>query len=468
MPPNRQPYKIIFSSGISIVRNLKDRFPDLPNQNEINYLTTDQIDSLGSSKFELSSELSLMNALGVGPRDAAVLLTTNTELGKKAAAIVRHVAVKVWNGLKVEVVETEVKLNDADAFKRLGLPDFMAKLDYVVSKSDGFEPIIGISAGTNHVLPYLTIYGMLRRMTCAYVYEPRRDTRGKRLVRLPRLPLSFDYEALRVGADAFGALQVLDRIEEDTCISAVELKKKLKHYYGTLEGLFEPIGQDQVTLGPFAYLLNDFRRATNTRIWLSHRASKTLGKLNGIQKKNVESMLAEARIPLWRQSSIHPLTGVNTDIDVYKDSRSTRRIAGWVNGYGFYVAEIFINSRQYQSYVRVIGGKKRSDYQTSDFVEFGSNSLHILRSDEDKEKAESTAVERLENDNDMLSTRNKKLEDQNRDLYGHKKQIERKLSALSSKLRDVEAERDMAASVEREFSEMRLTRRLWWCLTGRR
>lgn len=468
MPPNRQPYKIIFSSGVSIVRNLKDRFPDLPTQNEINYLTTDQIDSLGSSKFELSAELSLMNALGVGPRDAAVLLTTNTELGKKAAAIVRHVAGKVWNGIEVEVVETAVKLNDADAFKRFGLPDFMAKLDDVVSKSDGFEPIIGVSAGTNHVLPYLTIYGMLRRLTCAYVYEPRRDTRGKRLVRLPRLPLSFDYEALRVGADAFGALQVLDRIEEDTCIPTAELKKKLKHYYDTLEGLFEPIGQDQVTLGAFAYLLNDFRRATNTRIWLSRRAGKTLGKLNGIQKKSVESMLAEARIPLWRQSSIHPLTGVDTDLDVYKDSRSIRRIAGWADGDGFYVAEIFINSRQYQSYVRMIGGKKRSDYRTSDFVEFGGGITTILRSDEDKESAELAAVEKLERDYDVLSERNKELEDQNRDLYGHKEQIESKFSALSSKLRAVEAERDMAVAVEREFSEMRLTRRLRWCLTGRR
>lgn len=492
MPDNRAPYKIIFSSGISILRNLEKKFPKLPEGRETNYLTNKRLDSIGSSKYELSAEISLMNALAVGSKDGSVLLTTNTESGKRAAAIVKHVAEKLWNGCHVEIVETAVALDDAEQFKRSGLPDFIKKLDDVVSKSksEGFDPVISVSAGINHVLPYLTFYGMMHRLTCAYVYELRNDTHGRksrssaqRLVRLPRLPMSFDYEALQIGADVLGALKLLDRIEEDISIPMFDLKKGLGDRYDTLEGLFEPIGDNELTMSAFGFLLNDFRKASNTKIHLSRKAQKVLEQLKGRQKREMKSMLEEARNALWRDSHIHPLTGIDTDILVYKDSRSTRRIAGWPVADSVYVTDIFITQSQYSSYINTIKIKKRDDYPADDFVELaGAVDARPILSDEDKRNMESDEIEKLETSVDELSKQNEYLELQNMELTESKKNIEKEVTSLTSRIEGVEVERDRAASklaaveterdkataVARQFSEMSVLQRLRWCLTGRR
>ncbi len=492
MPDNRAPYKIIFSSGISILRNLKKKFPDIQEGQETNYLTNKRLDSIGPAKYELSAEISLMNAMEVGARDGSVLLTTNTESGKRAAAIVKHVAEKLWNGFQVEVVETAVELDDAEQFKRAGLSDFIKKLDEVVlkSKSEGLDPVISVSSGINHVLPYLTFYGMMHRLTCAYVYELRHDVHGgksrssaQRLVRLPRLPLSFDYEALRIGADVLGALDVLDHIEENISISTFELKEKLGERYDTLEGLFEPIGDNEVTMSAFGFLLNDFRKAGNTKIKLSRKARKVLEDLKGRQEREMKSMLEDARNPLWRDSHIHPLTGIDTDIQVYKDSRSTRRIAGWATVDSVCVAELFIKDSQYSSYVSTIRRKKQSDYHAEDWVELsGAVDARPVLSDEDKRNMESDEIEKLETRVDKLSKRNEDLEFQNMELTESKEKIEQEMSSLTSRIEGVEAERDRtaaklavveterdrAAAVAQELSEMSMLQRLRWCLTGRR
>lgn len=492
MPDNRAPYKIIFSSGISILRNLKEKFSELPEGRETNYLTNKRLDSIGPSKYELSAEISLMNALEVGLKDESVLLTTNTESGKRAAAIVKHVAKKLWNGCHVEIVETAVELDDAEQFKRSGLPDFIKKLDDIVSKSksEGFDPVISVSAGINHVLPYLTFYGMMHRLTCAYVYELRNDTHGRksrssaqRLVRLPRLPLSFDYEALRIGADVLGALDVLDHIEENISIPTFELKKRLGDRYDTLEGLFEPIGDNEVTMSAFGFLLNDFRKASNTKIQLSRKAQKVLEQLKGQQKREMKSMLEEARNALWRDSHIHPLTGIDTDILVYKDSLSTRRIAGWTTADSVHVVELFITKSQYDSYVDTIKSKKRDDYRTEVWVELsGAVDAKSILSDEVKRNMESDEIEKLETSVDELSKRNEDLELQNMELTESKETIEKDMTSLTSRIEGVEAERDRATSklavveaerdkataVARQLSEMSMLQRLRWCFTGRR
>lgn len=490
MPDNRASYKIIFSSGISIIRNLEKNFPKLQEGRETNYLTNNRLDSIGLSKYELSAEISLMNALEVRSGDESVLLTTDTESGKRAAAIVKHVAEKLWDGFHVEVVETAVVLDDAEQFKRFGLPDFITKLDNAVStsKSKGFDPIISVSAGINQVLPYLTFYGMMHRLTCAYVYEPRHDggksrSSAQRLVRLPRLPLSFDYEALQIGADVLGALNVLDHIEENISISTFKLRNKLGNHYDTLEGLFEPTDDNEVTMSAFGFLLNDFRKASNTKIKLSRKAYKDLDGLKGQQKRVMESMLEEARNALWRKTHIHPLKGVDTDIQVYKDSQSTRRIAGWLTADSVYVAELFITPSQYSSYVSTIERKKRDDYRTEDFVEWaGTGDARIILSDEDKRNMESDEIEKLETRVDELSKLNEALELQNIDLTESKEKIEKETTSLTSRIEGVEAERDRVASkiavveaerdrataAARELSEMSMLQRLRWFFTGRR
>ena len=107
MAPNRQPYKIIFSSGVSVLRNLRKHFPDVPEGHEASYLTTKKLSAIGASRYELSAEISLMNALEVGPGDECALLTTNTASGRTAAMLVRTLAENLWNGFKVDIVNTK-------------------------------------------------------------------------------------------------------------------------------------------------------------------------------------------------------------------------------------------------------------------------------------------------------------------------------------------------------------------------
>ena len=197
----------------------------------------------------------------------------------------------------------------------------------------------------------------------------------------------------------------------------------------------------------------------------------------------MKSMLEDARNPLWRDSHIHPLTGIDTDIQIYKDSRSTRRIAGWATADSVCVAELFITNSQYSSYVSTIRRKKQSDYQAEDWVELsGAVDARPVLSDEDKRNMESDEIEKLETRVGELSKRNEDLEYQNMELTESKEKIEQEMSSLTSRIEGVEAERDRtasklavveterdrAAAVAQELSEMSMLQRLRWCLTGRR
>ena len=436
----RRPYTLIFSAGTSIIGGLKKAGLNLPEGHETAAITQTWTNRQGDGARHLSAELSTLTALDCGSDDQCVLLTTASEPGPTAARLVAHVAKLVIGAGTLVRTIVDLTLDEPDTFRRSGLPGFVTALDRFVGESlaGGREPVIAVGSGVKPVLPYLVLYGMMRRVRCVYVFE-----RDRKLVWLPRLPLSFDDEAVRAGA------RVLADIEAETSMRLHDLQTRLGNYYSDLEGLFETYDND-VTLSPFGSLvLADQEAASTGVVLLSPRAARTLEQAPSTRRELLSTMLNALRSPQFRATKYHHFE--RTNLDVWKPGNTPHRVAGWVTDRTtLYVAEIYAS---HADYGRDLKRRQRNDYDVDNFTTWtpppeeppdeGVNVTQLI-------EAADLRIEQAQKDAETASGTAKE--------------------ALDRMVR-AEAERDKTRAdmdtLRNRFAHMGLVQRMRWLLTGR-
>ena len=351
------PRTIISPVGLSVLRGLEKEEISLTPDRGVTQLTTHLLNSLGEKLNHLSAEIATLKALKACSKDKVVFLATDTDDSEYAAKVNAKIAEYLF---EVETVDERINslvLDDAQKFKTKGLPSLIGRLDNHVEKAreQGNEPLLNISGGVKPVIPYIALYGMLRRVSINYIFEKTRE-----LVTLPPLPIDFNWTDL-------GAFErVFYKIDQEAAIEWSYLKNLLGDSFARLEGLFEDQGGGQVTLSAFGFMvLDDFKRVHDIPVMLSPSARKKLNSLDETQRRLIEFSLDRVRSPLWRAHKIHKFHG--TDLEVYKPGNTGHRLAGWVGGKRVYVAEIYTAHKEYEC---DLPKHKKADYDPKSFKEY--------------------------------------------------------------------------------------------------
>jgi putative CRISPR-associated protein (TIGR02619 family) len=390
----------------------------LEENHDLAKITRSKIREWGSDTDRLAAELSTLSGLEAEEDDKLVLLATDTDDGERAADIVAHIA-ELRFGIQSKVVRIEgLVLDDANTFKREGLVRLVKRLDESLEQTrhEGREPVLGICGGIKSVTPYVVIYGMMRRVSLAYMFEFT-----NRLLTMPRLPLSFDWEVIRATS------RVLAKIRDQGAVERYHIQNELGDYYHDVKGLFEEV-EGLVTLSAFGeMLLRDVEQAGNTTVSLSPSAQKTLDDSVGPMREQLELILSRLPHRLWREQMSNHFP--NTDLDVWKLPKSVRRAAGWVKPHVVYVAELYTN---YEEYNRALPKQSLEDYDEDRFTPWTPSEEIDPLTDEEK------ITDRLEARNETLKT-----------------QLEQAREHASTYRSEVEEKEEMLEEAEEETARLR-------------
>ena len=448
---------IILPTGISIKRKLQPHGVTIDSPAMVQTLRAQ-----GVEMEALSAELATLRALGACQDDEVIFLATDTDDAEEAAKANARIAESVFGVGTAAKRITDLVLDAAERFKRKGIPALVAELERHVSRAveHGREPWLSVSGGIKSVVPYVAIYGMLRRVPVTYIFEMTED-----LVTLPPLPIDFDWAGLRA------AERVLDRIEQDVAVRRDDLRQLLGENFPRMEGLFEEY-EGGMTLSAFGHLLlAHLKRAREMPVILSPSAKRKLDESSGTQRQLIELILDRVRNPLWRAQKLHAFQG--TDLDVYKPGSTAHRLAGWVErvpigggqvGETVYVAEIYTRHDEYE---RDLPNRRRRDYSIRDFTPHDPSALDVGTEEEsgdelialvfrEKVKAEADRDEALSLATRMEEERNEsreRAESSRRDTEKYRQEAD----GLRTHLAAVETR-------QREMGSWNVWRRLWWAL----
>lgn len=452
---------IILPVGLSLLRGLEDKRVNLTPGVEPAQLI-DVMKSLGNAVDDLSAELSSLAELKVGPGDEAVFLATETHDSLYAAKINALIAERRHEiNAVAECVESLV-LDNAETFRKDGLPSLFRKLDQITDRAieQGREPQLNISGGIKPVIPYIAIYGLLRRIPLTYTFELTQT-----LVTLPPLPINFDWTSLQTAA------QALQQIDQKTAIEQRELEALLGEDFTRLEGLFEDAGNGQVTLSTFGFiLLKEVESSREKPVMLSPSASGKLQEMQGTPKQQLEILLDRVRNPIWRAQKHHTFRG--TDLNVYKPGDTPHRLAAWVESGMVYVAESYAEHEEYE---RDLLTRRRGQYQSKDFKPYWPASVpeslvgeeeppedkRLARVVKEKQKLEA----RLGEARQVLRQKDQKILDVKKELNEvrqhfssvkkERHKLNQKHSKLSQQLRNMQQELDRVKQEAEELTRQK-------------
>lgn len=305
----------------------------------------------------LCAETNSLSRLGLEPGDDVVLLHTETDDGRECAEALRDV-IKEEFRVNTKILPVEgLQVADADRFRKIGIHHLFRILreecvDWWQEDQEHRKVILNATGGFKAVVPYLTLFGVLHRIDVVYIFE-----RSDALIRLPPLPIHFDYERL---SHARSALQLLKRegvLKKEQFFQAIPGLSY--HERPWFESLLEEDQAGNVTSSAFGMLILDTWEKDTKQIRLSPEANESYQKSSGETQERLCRFLALLQDPLWRHSHRHSFQG--TDLDVYKLPHQAERIAGFVQGNYVYVCLIYSSHDKYE---RDLSRRRMSEFES--------------------------------------------------------------------------------------------------------
>ena len=204
---------------------------------------------------DLSAELNgVIRLYGGKPstvRDQHVLLATDTWLGEATACIVADVLKRYGHLVEVKRVQ-DLRTNDPDNF-RWAISDLVAWCAETLKgyRDAGHRVIFNLTGGFKSVQGFMQALGMIYADESVYVFE-----RTEQLLRLPRLPVQLDSEAI-----LRHHLLIFRRINIRLMVSAAEVIDIPESLVNILDG--------QATFSPWGELVwqEAYRVIYGARLW---------------------------------------------------------------------------------------------------------------------------------------------------------------------------------------------------------
>jgi len=246
---------------------------------------------------DLSAELHSLARMRVNEKDIVTLYASETPDGQACALAVKRYLEAAFPGIvcRVDVVEG-LQVTDAVRFRTKGVLEFTRK---VLREIDGHGPenvVLNPTGGFKSLVPYTVLIGMIRRVRARYIFE-----QSSELIELPSMPVEFAHARLAPFLD------VLERIDRETCISRKEWEKEIPHEAREeLEALFE-FENGCVTLSPVGILvLGELGQARAFVPYLSRCSLEDLLKIGQLAGRNPQEFIERlARNPRQLEEKTH-------------------------------------------------------------------------------------------------------------------------------------------------------------------
>lgn len=362
--------RIVCTTGISIQTNAQ-RFLGNKARKLSTYTLLQQfvaaLKSQAASQQEflakLSAETNSLSRLGISQGDEVILLHTQTNSGKEAAEALEKV---LRQELRVHVETKQVwglQVSDAQRFRREGIRHLFEILKekcvaWREKDPDNRKVLLDATGGFKAVVPYLTLFGLMWRIEVVYIFE-----NSNTLIRLPPLPLHFNYELLAQGRTA------LQRLLNAKILPAEEFFREIPGLMYEDRAWFEPLierdEKDYVTLSGLGEMFVQEWVIDTKHIHLSPMAKEVYDKSRGDVRERLRNFLKLLQDPLWRNAHLHSFSG--TDLQVYKLPHQPERVAGFVQGDKVFVCLIYLRHDEYE---RDLPGRRVAEFreQVKEFV----------------------------------------------------------------------------------------------------
>lgn len=302
---------------------------------------------------KLSAETHSLAKLKVSESDEVVLLHSETLDGQLCAEAVKEVLENEL-GLHPRLVKIEgLQVNNGKRFRRVGIQKLF---EVLTEETKGWvenpeqRVILNATGGFKSVVPYVTLFGLLHRLEVVYIFEWSSE-----LLRLPPVPVNFDYERLAQAENALRGLQQEGAMPKERFFELIPgLPYTDRSWY---ESLLEEDEQGYVTLSAFGSLLASSLEREQSQVYLSPDAHKTYSKSDWTERQVWDMVLSKLADPLWRMGHRHTFHG--TDLEVYKPDRMPHRVAGFLRGDRIYVCLFYASHQEYE---RDLPNRRRAEW----------------------------------------------------------------------------------------------------------
>ncbi len=302
---------------------------------------------------KLSAETHSLAKLKVSESDEVVLLHSETLDGQLCAEAVKEVLENEL-GLRPRLVKIEgLQVNNGERFRKVGIQKLF---EVLTEETKGWlenpeqKAILNATGGFKSVVPYVTLFGLLHRLEVVYIFEWSSE-----LLRLPPVPVNFDYERLAQAENALRRLQQEGVMSKERFFELIlGISYTDRSWY---ESLLEEDEQRYVTLSAFGSLLASSLEREQSQVYLSPEAWKSYNESDRREREVWNMVLSKLADPLWRRGHRH--TFRQSDLEVYKLDKRPNRVAGFLRGDRIYVCLFYASHQEYE---RDLPNRRRAEW----------------------------------------------------------------------------------------------------------
>lgn len=347
--------KIICTTGASIANGI-DFTPEKTAPSELSRMIQERIKKMRIEHPEskdfcerVSAEMHSLMRLSVNADDEVYLLYTDTDEGNICTIELKKIIESEFQAKCISRRIDKLQVKDAKKFRLTGIQNLFSAIDRIC---DGVEPeqvVLNVTGGFKAVVPYITLFGLLRHYRLVYIFE-----RSKELLYLPPVPITYDYECLGQARTAIA------KLEETGGMSRREFEQYIPagfsyHDRQWFDILVEEV-DGLVAPSAFAMLLFGGRDERQATVYLSPAAKKALDNSENVSKQQFLFMLSRVADPLWRQHKLHSLKTETNRLECYKPGNTAERMFAYTIGKNKVIVCELTKDHE-QEYTRVINAK---------------------------------------------------------------------------------------------------------------
>ncbi len=307
---------------------------------------------------KISAEMHSLMRLPVKADDKIFLLHTDTAEGETCTLELKKLIETEFTVECVVCRINKLQVRDAKAFRTEGIQNLFREIDEICGGVNPEDVVLNVTGGFKAVVPYITLFGLLRNYCLVYIFE-----QSKELLRLPPVPITYDYECLAQAREAISKLKsagVMSRRDFEKLIPA-GFDYRDRQWFDVL------VEEDDGFIAPsaFAQLLFGELDSHQSAVYLSPSARAAYDRSCGDIRGQFNFMLSRVGDPLWRQQKFHALSGSAAKLDCYKPGNTGERMFAYSVGKSkIVVCELVKHQNgEYEKFIK--SPKSASDYPES-------------------------------------------------------------------------------------------------------
>lgn len=305
----------------------------------------------------VSAEANTLHGIGITSHDRVMLLATDTRLGNICSRKVKRVLNEAFclPECNVEIKRIEgLQITDEKKLRETGLRNLVNYVGEILRGDESFQYdiILNPTGGYKGIVPFLTVLGMLFDKRSVYRFET-----SNALISLPPLPLTYNVEIFS------RAKRALEFVEKESAITEQHYLSLIENFQDSERPMFlsftEPLDDNYITLSPLAFcLLSISENAKGLEI--SANAREDLERiLKTPHREKMISLLNKVKDPILR--NIARDSWNLTDLVVYKNYRSTERVAGFYKDNVYKITHVF--AEDHEEYEKALKQRYKKEFE---------------------------------------------------------------------------------------------------------